>query len=232
MQEITEPIEQPVDQIAQPHFTAGLKGKAYDIFKGLWASLFYSGRTAGKSILICSSDSGEGASTVACGLSIAGSEPAGVARVALVDLNLRTPSISRIFGVEQNPGVGEVIVEGLQPESIIKPISASLDVYPAGNIDGRTLDILRSERLSWFLNNLASAYDYLLVDAAPANQFPDAQVLAGILKDVLLVARAERTPREALAQAKKRLEAGGGKLAGLVLNLRTYPIPRFLYRRV
>jgi len=38
--------------------------------------------------------------------------------------------------------------------------------------------------------------------------------------------------REAVAQAKKRIESGGGKVVGVVLNMRTFPIPNFLYRRV
>ncbi len=70
------------------------------------------------------------------------------------------------------------------------------------------------------------------MDVAAANHFPDAQVLAGKVREVVLVLRTEQTPREAVAQAKKRLEAGGGKLVGLVMNLRTYPIPQFLYKRV
>ena len=43
--------------------------------------------------------------------------------------------------------------------------------------------------------------------------------------------RAAEVP-QALALAKKRLEANGAHLAGVVLNLRSYPIPKFLYRRV
>jgi capsular exopolysaccharide synthesis family protein len=234
MSDIIETTEQqpPDDIIETPQCVAVLKRRAYDFFRGLWASLFYSGRTTGKIVLVCSPGRREGASTIACGLAIAGSEPAGVARVALVDLNLRMPNIHRMLRIEPDPGVAEVIADGEQPESIIRPNSPSLDVYPAGNVRGRVLEILRAKRLGSFLEDLASAYDYVLVDAAPVNQFPDAQVLAGAIKEALLVARTQRTPREAVAQAKKRLEAGGGRVVGLVLNLRTYPIPRFVYRRL
>jgi len=57
-------------------------------------------------------------------------------------------------------------------------------------------------------------------------------VLAGVLKEVVLVVHSDITPREAVGQAKKRIVAGGGKLVGLVMNMRTYPIPNFLYNRV
>jgi len=238
--EQTEPEQEPerkrekpvARRPVKPQYAACLKKKAYGVFHGLWASLFYSGRTSGKSALICAANRREGASTIASGLALAGSEPAGVARVALVDLNLRNPSVHRLFRIQQAPGVAEVIADGKQPETVLKANSPSLDVYPAGNVNGRILEILRAERLGSFLQGLAAAYDYVLIDAAPVNQFPDAQVLTSIIKDVVLVARTQRTPREALAQAKKRLEAGGGRVVGLVLNLRTYPIPKFLYSRV
>ena len=149
-----------------------------------------------------------------------------------MDFNLRAPNIHRILRVAQAPGVTEVIADGVAPESVAKPVGKSLDVYPAGAAAGRTLEVLRGERLGEFLGSLAKAYDYVLIDAAPVNQFPDAQVLAGAVGDVVLVARTERTPREALAQAKKTLEAGGGRVVGLVLILRSYPIPKFLYSRV
>jgi Mrp family chromosome partitioning ATPase len=137
-----------------------------------------------------------------------------------------------MLNLEQSPGIGEIIVDGLAPESAAQRLNASLDVYTAGKIDDRALEILRSNALGNFLNILSDGYDHVLVDVAPVNHFPDAQVLVGMLKDVVLVAHTDRTPREAVAQAKKRLESGGGKIAGLVLNLRTYPIPKFLYKRV
>ena len=211
---------------------ASLKRGAEEIFRAMWASLFYSERSIGKGVLICSSDRSEGASTIACGLALAGSMPSGVARVALVDFNLRNPALHKMLNLEQSPGIGEIIVDGLAPESAAQRLNASLDVYTAGKIDDRALEILRSNALGSFLNILSDGYDHVLVDVAPVNHFPDAQVLVGMLKDVVLVAHTDRTPREAVAQAKKRLESGGGKIAGLVLNLRTYPIPKFLYKRV
>ena len=211
---------------------ASLKPRADEIFRGLWASLFYSGRTGGKSVLVCSSGSGEGSSTVACGLALAGSEPTSGARVALVDFNLRNPSLHRILKLKQSPGVCDVIINNGQPETAAQVLSSTLDVYTAGDVSGRLLDVLRGETVQRFLDALSSGYDYVVVDVAPANQFPDAQILAGLIKDVVLVAYTEQTPREAVAQAKKRLEANGGKLVGLALNMRTYPIPKFLYRHV
>ena len=83
-----------------------------------------------------------------------------------------------------------------------------------------------------FFQELSEHYENVIVDSAPINRYPDAQVLAGIIGQAALVVRANHTSREAVAQARKNLEAGGGKVVGVILNKRTYPIPGFLYRRL
>ena len=190
-------------------------GQTEEVFRQLWASLFYSGRPVGRSVMVCSADEGEGASTIACGLALAGSTLDGSARVALVDFNLRDPAIHRLLRVPQTPGISEVLTQNLPAESAAQRVNTSLDVYAVGNATGRLLEVLRSDKLSGFLSTLAEGYDHVLVDVAAVNHYPDAQVLAGVVKDVVLVAHTDRTPREAVAQAKKRLETSGGQSGGV-----------------
>jgi capsular exopolysaccharide synthesis family protein len=225
---------EPATAVAAParRGRASLKDEAEDLFCGMWASLFYSGRTVGKSALICTSARREGASTIACGLALAGSGPAGGERVALVDFNLRNPSVHDLLGLRSSPGLVEALADGQSLASVAQSVNNNLDVFTVGAIAQRSLDVLRSDAVERFFQTLRETYDRILVDAAPANHYPDAQVLGGVLKDVVLVAHCDQTPREAIAQAKKRVEAGGGRVVGLVLNLRTYPIPGFLYRLV
>ena len=211
---------------------ASLRGRSEEIFRGMWASLFYSNRVTGKTVLITTSARGEGASTIACGLALSGSGPSGGARVVLVDFNLRAPALHKMLNLSQSPGLGEVLAGGQDIASAVQRVNESLDVLTVGSVEQRSLDVLRSDAVETFFQRLAETYDYVLVDSAAANHYPDAQVLSGALEEVVLVVNSDLTPREAVAQAKRRIESGGGKLAGLVLNLRTFPIPNFLYRRV
>ncbi len=220
------------DQRPQDAARASLAPKAREIFAGLWATLFGSRRDIGKSVLICSADRGEGASTIACGLALAGSAAAAGARVALVDFNLHNPSLHRLLGANPSPGLREILTRGLAPEAAAQRINESLDFYAAGDSLPDAQLVLAGPAIAEFLNMLADGYDHVLIDAPAVNRFPQAGVLAGIVKDVVLVAHTERTPLEAIAAAKNHLESAGATLAGVVLNQRTYPIPSFLYRRV
>ena len=211
---------------------AQLDGKAEDIFRGMWASLFYSGRISGKAVMLTSAARGEGATTAACALAISGSGPAGGARVALVDFNLRQPAVHKTLGLPQGPGLTEVLLGGQDIDSVARRVNDNLDVFTVGALEKKSLGLLRSDAVRKFFDQLAEKYDHVLIDAAAVNHYPDAQVLAGVLKEAVLVVHSDITPREAVGQAKKRIVAGGGKLVGLIMNMRTYPIPNFLYNRV
>jgi Mrp family chromosome partitioning ATPase len=227
MAKTDQTVERPQDAAR-----ASLAPKAREVFAGLWASLFGSRRDIGKSVLICSADRGEGASTVACGLALVGSAAAAASRVALVDFNLHHPALHRLLGANPSPGLREILTSGLAPEAAAQRINVALDFYAAGDSVPDAQSVLAGPAIADFLNVLADGYDHVLIDAPAVNRFPEAGVLAGIVKDVVLVAHTERTPREALAAAKNHLESAGARLAGVVLNQRTYPIPSFLYRRV
>ncbi len=58
----------------------------------------------------------------------------------------------------------------------------------------------------------------MIVDAPPLLPVTDASVLATVCDGVLLVARAGRTRRDALAQATGRLERVRARVVGGVLN--------------
>ena len=211
---------------------ASLSKRSSEVFRGIWASLFYSGQASGNGLVLTSSSRGEGATTMACGLALSGSGPDAGAKVALVDFNLRSPEVHKLLGVNQSPGVAEVLLGGQDVASVAQQVNENLHVITAGNTAGKSLELLKSKALNTFFERLLTDYDYVIVDAAPANAFPDAQILSGVLKEAALIVRSDEIPREAVAQAKKRIESGGGKVVGVILNMRTYPIPNFLYRRV
>ena len=223
-------VEEP--QEPAPPAVPVLAGRAAEVFRGLWVSLFYSGRPASSTVMVCSARSGEGTSTVACGLALAGSESAALARVALVDFNLRRPALHEMLGRQPGPGISDVLMGQVSLEAAAQRVNDGLDLYAVGGAAEAILDLFRGQGPAKALRALAERYNYVLVDVAPVNQYPEAQVLAAAAGSVVLVAHADRTPLEAVVQARRSIEAGGGKLAGTVLNLRTYPIPKFLYRRV
>lgn len=237
MSENTNPFEaettQPATATAPGYGNrVELSDRGEELFREMWASVFFGGKMTGQSLLVTSAARYEGATTIACGLALAGAGPAAGAHVALVDFNMRNPAVHDMLGLRGSPGLAEALSNGGDLSNVAQRVNDSLDVYVAGQVADRSLKVLRSKAARSFFDALGRAYDYVVVDIAAANVYPDAQVLGSVVRETLLVANADMTPREAVSQAKKRIEGGGGRVCGMVLNQRTYPIPSFLYRRV
>lgn len=212
---------------------ARLAANAQTIFRGLWASVFYAPAEPPASVLVCSPAHREGATTVACGLALAGAGEAPHARVGLVDFNIRTPAVHKLMRLPNDAGVSDVLTGRVSLAEALRGVGpGQLDVLTVGSRPEKVLEVLQAGRVKELLKSLSERYDHVVVDAAPANLYPDAQVLASAAGAVVLIARARQTPRESMLAAKGRLERASGRIAGVVLNMRTYPIPKFLYRRV
>lgn len=227
--------------------TAALAEPVGEVFKGLWTSVF-STPEAPRSVLVCSSNRKEGATTIACGLALAESieyaggtggnnnqpdqvKPAG--KVVLIDFNVRHPSVSDILMLSNGKGISDVLTGQIGLDQAIQRVGPGpLDVICAGSRCNRVVEVFQPDRIKSVLEELSGRYEHVILDSAPVNLYPDAQVLAKMVEQIILVALYRRTSREALLQSKKNLTLAGGRIAGIVLNARTYPIPRFVYRRV
>lgn len=211
-----------------------LAPKAGEAVEQLWGSVFLSPeRTAPKAIVVTSAESGEGATQVAAGLALAGSSTEYGLRIALVEFDVRRPKIAALFGVRSVPGLAEVICDEVAlADALVQPDNDRLDILPAGRTDDSSLRLLQSPRVGELVRELAASHDHVIIDAPAVNRCATAQTLAGLTDGVLLVVKAGVTRRESIAEAKKRIEYAQGKLIGVALNQREFPIPAFLYRRL
>ena len=68
------------------------------------------------------------------------------------------------------------------------------------------------------IKTLAERYDRVIIDSAPVNAVSDTLRITPLADYVCLVVRAAKTPRKAIARARKLIENAKGKVAGFVLN--------------
>jgi Mrp family chromosome partitioning ATPase len=182
-------------------------------------------------LTLCGALAGEGVSTVTAQfgemLSRRGE------RVLLIDANPRHPSLHRQFHLVDGPGVAEYVAGSAPREAIVHATGfAGLDLIPLG----RCADRSEADRVATALGDLSreigEAYDYVLLDSDYIGSpfFSQEAVAAG--DGVILVARAGKTNREVAGRALETVRQVGGKVLGVVLNRREFPIPDFLYRRL
>ncbi len=211
-----------------------LRSAAEGELSQLWTNVFFSGdRTPPKVVAVTAVKQGDGASQIAASLALLGADANPELEIALVDVNLRRPQIAEALNLKERPGLSEVIAgectikDAMQ--TIPLPHGATLHVLTAGAAPKHAMSLLKSRQLKSLIGQLRNRFDHTIIDVANANRHADAQIVGAHTDGVLLVTAAGSTPRETIADTKKRLQISGARCLGLVMNQRTDPIPALLY---
>lgn len=169
-----------------------------------------------KTILITSSISGEGKSTVAGNLAISLSK--NNHKVLVIDCDLRRPSLHNKFNIENEYGVGEVLLGDNELKSSIKKIDSRLSVLTAGKIKNDTAELFATENMKQLLEEVRITYDYIIIDSAPIIPVADTSVLARVIDAAVLVVRANKSIEKLVIQGYEKLKKTSIKILGTVSN--------------
>jgi capsular exopolysaccharide synthesis family protein len=170
-----------------------------------------------KCIVVTSSGSGEGKSTVMSNLAITIAESG--KKVVLIDCDLRKPSIHKKLGVTNSIGVTNMLVQGVKKEeAIFKTAVNNLFVLTSGPIPPNPAELLGSKKMQNIIEDLKTEFDFVLIDAPPVLAVTDAQILSTIADGVIFVASYGEAQKNALVDAKHLIDKVGGKIIGIVFN--------------
>ncbi|HEX7977611.1 MAG TPA: polysaccharide biosynthesis tyrosine autokinase, partial [Gemmatimonadaceae bacterium] len=172
-------------------------------------------------IVVTSALSGDGKTTSSSNLAVTLAQQN--KRVLLIDAETRRGNLHTLFGIQATPGFFDLLYGHATPSECIHRVSLEgaghLDVLPSGGIPSHNAaDLLVASRLAPFFETLRTQYDYVLLDTPPLNLFTDAALIGAHADATLLVARADRTERQALRFAVLQLQHVQANLAGAILN--------------
>ena len=169
-------------------------------------------------IAVTSPIAGDGKTTTAINLAGALAH-APEARILVVDLDLRTPSLANRLGLTaQSPGLVDLM---LDPDLALSDVVRQhprhrLAMVPAGRALTVTYELLRSPRLNTILEQARRQYDYIMVDTPPLVPVPDSRLIADRVDGFVMVIAAHRTPRPLIEEALNLMEPS--KVIGIVFN--------------
>ena len=146
-------------------------------------------------------------------------------RVALIDADLRKPRLHEVFGVEQQPGLADVLAGRSTSGDFRKTKTPGLWLMPAGKAVHNPSDLLGSARFSELIEHLRRHFDWIVLDSSPVMAVTDACLIAREATGVLLVVDSAHTSREVAAAAIERLDAVGAKMIGAILNRVVLDLP-------
>jgi protein-tyrosine kinase len=140
--------------------------------------------------------------------------------VLLIDADVAKRHISTMFGLAEQPGLLDALVnEDTEVESAIVPTTTrGFSILPAGTPVTGTEELLSSNRMRRIMASLCSHNPrrLLLLDSPPLLVSNEGRALLKIAGQVVLVVRAEVTPRDAIQASVALFDPQHA--GGLVLN--------------
>lgn len=208
----TDAARFPAMVAARPH-SAAAEG-----FRALRTNVsFLPAEGGGRTVAVTSAIPGEGKSTVAANLASAVAETG--MRVALVDADLRKPTVADRFGIEGGVGLSDVLAGRLPLSEAMQPWGETpLFLLPAGALPPNPAELLGSHAMGLVADELRAVFDVVVFDAPPLLAVTDAAVLARGLTGALLVVRTTHARRAQVADAIASLAAADARLLGVVVN--------------
>ncbi|MHC1729906.1 MAG: GumC family protein [Syntrophobacteraceae bacterium] len=174
-----------------------------------------------KLLLICSTASGEGKSTIAANLAQAF---ASEEKVLLIDADLRRPSLHKIFSrngckVNHLNGLSNYLTGVSNNGDIVQETGIpNLLMINAGPIPPNPAELLSSSRMRRLLVEIYKYYDRIIIDGPPATGFADALILGHYVDGVVLVSTLGQTHRESLRIFRRNVNNVGGRVIGAIVN--------------
>jgi len=168
-----------------------------------------------KVVMIASAVAGEGKSLTAANLALtlAGSYRK---RVLLIDADLRRPTMHQVFSIDSAFGLGDGLDAAGEAKLVVRQISPTLAVLPAGRPTHDPLAALISDRMRRLIEEARDTFEWVIIDTPPLVLLPDANLLASMVDGAVLVIKAAATSHEFTRRAVEAI--GKARILGVVLN--------------
>lgn len=171
-----------------------------------------------KVIAVTSCQPAEGKSTVSVNMAAVLAQ--GGKKVALVDTDMRRPSVYKRLRMEGGKGLSEVLTGYYTLDEVTQTHETltTLDVIPSGTVPPLPADLLASDQMSEVVRQLRERYDYVIFDTPPILSVTDPAIVAAQADGMVLVIRQGYCTRRMLARAAEILHELDVKVYGFVFN--------------
>jgi capsular exopolysaccharide synthesis family protein len=187
-----------------------------------------------RAVLVTSSMSEEGKTTVAMGLAL--SSAASGLNTLLIEGDVHRPAHARRLGLNTGPGLADYLSDGLSPDKVlqVRPFAeqfaglsnngssngktSKLTCITAGNINAFSGDALGSQRFADVINEVKQVYDMVVIDSAPLLAVAETSEMIAFADAVVFCVRMGKTTSEQVRAARATLGRLPDKLAGIVIT--------------
>jgi capsular exopolysaccharide synthesis family protein len=168
-------------------------------------------------VMVTSATAGEGKTSLSCHLA------ASMARIGLktllIDGDLRNPTTHRLFEVDNDMGLSELLLGERELHEVVRPTAVSgLSLLPAGIWDSQVSQVLAQHSTRVLFDQLRQEYDFILVDSSPVLPVADALMIGQIVDGVIFSILCEVSRMPSVYVATQRMAALGIRVLGAIVN--------------
>lgn len=169
-----------------------------------------------KKIAITSTMGGEGKTTTCINLATVYSQSE--MKTLLIDMDLRKPKVHRGFGLVNEDGLIDIIINNVKPEVAIHKENEYLHVLPAGSDIPFPAEFLLSKKLQELIDQFENVYDRIIIDTPPMSAVTDASIIGKFCEATIMVIASRQTNIDATKLAIKTLQDNAVNIIGTVLT--------------
>lgn len=167
--------------------------------------------------MITSAQSGEGKTVTSCNLAFTISLDT-EKKVLLIDVDLRKPSVHKMFNIPRKPGFSDIIMGKVDYEYFLeKPSVGNLHIIPAGAMLSNPSEVLISAKIKNFIDRAKLNFDYIICDTPPVINVTDASILGSLCDCVVLVVKLGVSQKDVTEEAFNLLKDAQSKPKAFVL---------------
>ncbi|HYY39866.1 MAG TPA: CpsD/CapB family tyrosine-protein kinase, partial [Nitrososphaera sp.] len=165
---------------------------------------------------ITSSIEGEGKTITALNLAIVSAQDFRK-KTLLIEGDFKNPSLSKYLQLKSQSNLLDILSSKADLQSSILNFGhENLSILPFITSIKNSSSLLSSPEMKNLIAVLKERYDLILIDSPPILSLPDMHILEKLVDAVLLVVRAEKTPRESVVMGIDSITTD--KLVGIILN--------------
>jgi len=172
-----------------------------------------------KTILVTSSIAGEGKSFISSNLAVAFAQNG--KKVLLIDCDLRRGRLHRIFNLENDKGLSNLLISDIQANFsgyLQKTRIKNLFLLSSGSVPPNPSELLDSKKNETLIELLSNKFDYIIFDGTPVGGLTDSVIMAKYVDKVAIVCAVNFTKVDQLVNTQKTLENIEADIAGVIVN--------------
>ncbi len=178
---------------------------------------FATSHGAPRSMVVTSAKASEGKSTSS--ISIARNFASLGKKVALIDGDMRNPSLHRLLSLPNKQGLSDALIGEATPAMLMHGTSTpGLSVITSGPLPPNPAELLAGTGLQDFIDVLLRTVDHVVIDGPPVMGLADAPLIAAATEGTVFIIAAKETRAKAARIALRRLTDIQASITGAILT--------------